>query len=159
MKMHCYFLLNIKHGASQFYWGRPPNTTTRPQRGVDCGRACLWASLGPRGGLGLGCVCQLQIVYVYLASGGFIPDPSSVSAPRLPTPDPLCPPHLQTLATLLGSGLKLIHLTVQYVADHPRKLYRSYTVFVHKIDEISQFGTIIEIAKRRRHHIFDRRRM
>ena len=22
MKMHCYFLLNIKHGASQLYWGR-----------------------------------------------------------------------------------------------------------------------------------------
>ena len=33
MKMHCYFLLNIKHGASQFYWGRPPNTTMRPPGG------------------------------------------------------------------------------------------------------------------------------
>ena len=31
MKMHCYFLLNIKHGASHFCGGRPPNTTLRPQ--------------------------------------------------------------------------------------------------------------------------------
>ena len=30
MKIHCYSLLNIKHGASQLYWGRPPNTTMRP---------------------------------------------------------------------------------------------------------------------------------
>jgi len=27
--MHCYFLLYIKHGASQLYRGRPPNTTLR----------------------------------------------------------------------------------------------------------------------------------
>jgi len=33
MKIHCYFLLNIKHGASQLYWGRPPNTTMRPREG------------------------------------------------------------------------------------------------------------------------------
>ena len=46
MKMHCYFLLNIKHGASQFYWGRPPNTTEAPEGGG--GGACLGASLGPR---------------------------------------------------------------------------------------------------------------
>jgi len=30
MKIHCYFLLNIKHGASQLYLGRPPNTTMMP---------------------------------------------------------------------------------------------------------------------------------
>jgi len=33
MKISCYFLLNIKHRASQVYWGRPPNTTMRPPGG------------------------------------------------------------------------------------------------------------------------------
>ena len=56
MKMHY-----IKHKASQFYWGRPPNTTMRPRRvvGVD-GHVYghLWvpgggASLRPLGGLQL----------------------------------------------------------------------------------------------------------
>ena len=39
MKMHCYFFLNIKHGASQLYWGRPPNTTTckKPTGGLSLG--------------------------------------------------------------------------------------------------------------------------
>jgi len=44
MKIHGYFLLNIKHGASQLYWGRPPNTTMRPP-----GRGCV----GGEGGRGL----------------------------------------------------------------------------------------------------------
>ena len=25
MKMHCYFLLNVKHGALQLYWGGASN--------------------------------------------------------------------------------------------------------------------------------------
>jgi len=41
MKMHCYFLLNTKHGASQLYWGRPPNTTMRPP-----GEGPLWGARG-----------------------------------------------------------------------------------------------------------------
>ena len=35
MKVHCYFLLNIKHGASQFYWGAR-QIQLRPRReGVE----------------------------------------------------------------------------------------------------------------------------
>jgi len=30
MKMHSYFLLNIKHGASQFYWGPPGSNSLAP---------------------------------------------------------------------------------------------------------------------------------
>jgi len=37
MKIHCYFLLIIKHGGSQLYWGRPPNTTMRPPGGGGIG--------------------------------------------------------------------------------------------------------------------------
>jgi len=50
MKMHCYFVLNIKHGASQFYWEHPPNATTRPRReGDGAWRGLFRASLGPGG--------------------------------------------------------------------------------------------------------------
>ena len=34
MKIHCYFLLNIKHGASQLYWGTRQNNYEAPGRGV-----------------------------------------------------------------------------------------------------------------------------
>jgi len=56
------------------------------------------------------CICPLQIVYAYLASGGFAPDPTGAlpvdPAGGLPTPRLLCPPYLQTLATplLVSSG-------------------------------------------------------
>jgi len=46
------------------------------------------------------CVCQLQIVYAYLASGGFDPHPTEF-CPWTPLGDfrssyPMCPPDLQT---------------------------------------------------------------
>jgi len=51
MKIHCYFLLNIKHGASQLYWGRPPNTAMSPPgEGGGMGRD---KGLRPQGGGGL----------------------------------------------------------------------------------------------------------
>jgi len=55
MKIYCYFLLNIKHGASQLYWGHPPNTTMRLQGGESGGRdgRRAGASLRPSGGLQL----------------------------------------------------------------------------------------------------------
>jgi len=58
MKIRCYFLLNIKHGASQLYWGCPPNTTMRPpggETGGGYGRGVepLWGPGGGAGGLQL----------------------------------------------------------------------------------------------------------
>jgi len=47
MKMHCYFLLNIKHGASVLL-GAPAKYNYEPPEGGD-GGACLGASLGPGG--------------------------------------------------------------------------------------------------------------
>ena len=63
MKIHCYFLLNINHGASQLYWGRPPNTTMRPRGRVRClevpgaGEGPLW---GPREGASYSLVLALN---------------------------------------------------------------------------------------------------
>jgi len=50
------------------------------------------------------CVCPLQIVYAYLASGGFAPDPPPGLCPWTPLGDfrPLYPPYLQTLVTPLS---------------------------------------------------------
>jgi len=50
------------------------------------------------------CVCPLQIVYAYLASGGFALRPPPGLCPWTPLgdfclPDPVWPPYLQTLAT------------------------------------------------------------
>jgi len=58
------------------------------------------------------CVCPLQIVYAYLASGGFAPRPPPGICPWIPlgdfrSPDPLCPPYVQTLAT----PLETIHVS------------------------------------------------
>jgi len=50
MKMRCYFFLNIKHGASKFYWGRPPNINYEAQEGGGMEGPLL----GPGGGASLG---------------------------------------------------------------------------------------------------------
>jgi len=34
MKMHCYFLLNVKHGASQLYWGEGGSNYLAPALGA-----------------------------------------------------------------------------------------------------------------------------
>jgi len=49
------------------------------------------------------CVCPLQIVYAYLASGEKLCPWTPLGDFR--SPDPLCPPYLQTLATLMLSPL------------------------------------------------------
>jgi len=111
MKMHCYFLLNIKHRASQFYLGRPPNTTMRPRIG-EGGGASLGASLGPGGLASLRPPGGLQ-----LSSAGteFIVfctvEPITVRLLRLVTSDDV---HVMTSLLKKLLGLKSIKMHVAY---------------------------------------------
>jgi len=74
-----------------------------------------FAKIGRFGGWGwVRCVCQQQIVYVYLASVGFAPDPSSRSAPGkhggLPTPRPSVPTLPPSHSYAIDGAIKLSDL-------------------------------------------------
>ena len=123
-------------------------STSVYSRSWDLPRSKFWEVDGGVGLGGVGCMCQLQTEYVYLASGGFAPDPPSGSAPRthwgtsVPKSgghrkfgDGGPPSGFQGVSTLLSNHGYAIHEHANYrlsLADDGKMLMKLVVTYQHQ---------------------------